>query len=50
MAPTDTWYKDNFFISTNKSLIQPAAVNEAFVSLLLLSTIEVSECLSAVYQ
>jgi hypothetical protein len=32
---TDTrteWYKDNFLISINPSLIQPAAINAAFDS------------------
>jgi hypothetical protein len=27
---TTEWYKDNFLISTQKSLIQPASVNAAF--------------------
>lgn len=32
--PTE-WYKDNYFISTKSSLIQPDAVNAAFDSKLL---------------
>jgi len=30
-TPTE-WYKDNFFISTAKSLIDPTAVNAAFAT------------------
>jgi hypothetical protein len=32
MAPKTEWYRDNFLISTNPSLIQPAAINAAFDS------------------
>jgi hypothetical protein len=32
MAPRTEWYRDNFLISTNPSLIQPAAINAAFDS------------------
>jgi GNAT superfamily N-acetyltransferase len=32
MAAKTEWYKDNYLISTNPSLIQPAAVNAAFDS------------------
>jgi hypothetical protein len=35
MAAKTDWYKVNFLVSTNPSLIQPAAVNEAFGSNLL---------------
>lgn len=32
MAAPSEWYKDNFFVSTKSSLIDPDAVNEAFHS------------------
>lgn len=32
MAARTEWYRDNILISTNPSLIQPAAVNAAFGS------------------
>jgi hypothetical protein len=32
MAAKQDWYKDNFLLSTNPLLIQPAAVNAAFGS------------------
>ncbi len=32
MASQTEWYRDNFLISTNPSLIQPGAVNAAFAT------------------
>jgi hypothetical protein len=35
MDKSQNWYKDNFIVSTDKSLLQPAAINAAFDSDLL---------------
>lgn len=43
MATKTEWYKDNYVISTNPSLIQPAAVNAAFDSDLIYWTKAVDE-------